>query len=123
MFYHPYEPCVKIWHQIFHFIIKRSFTEVLFVKDQKTTPTYTSLHTHSVFTARKRSLRQGFVFTRVCDSVHRGGEYLGRYPRGRYTPLGRYTPWAGTLPLGKYTPLGRYTRWAGTPPEQVHPPG
>ena len=30
--------------------------------------------------------------------------------------------WAGTPP-GRYTPLGRYTPWVGTPPGQVHPPG
>ena len=71
-----------------------------------------------------------------------GGEYLGRYPPDRYTPvqvhlLGRYppvryTPSAGTPP-GRYTPrqvhpLGRYTPsladtspLVGTPPMQVHP--
>ena len=69
---------------------------------------------------------------------------LGRYPLGRYTPRGRYTPWVGTPP--GHVPPGRYTPWqvhlppprectpqqvphragippwAGTPPGQVHPP-
>ena len=49
-------------------------------------------------------LGQGYVFTRMCDSVHRG-EYLTRYPPGS-----RYTPWT------RYTPRTRYT-----PPDQVHP--
>ena len=30
-----------------------------------------------MFTARKRSLGQGNVFTPVCHSVHRGGVYIG----------------------------------------------
>ena len=53
-------------------------------------------------------LGQGYVFTGVCDSVHRGGEYLTRYPPpgARYTPQTRYTP-----------PGTRYT-----PQDQVHPP-
>ena len=64
----------------------------------------------SIFTARKRSLGQGNIFAPVCHSVHRVGGYLGRYPPGRYTHLGRYTPQAGTSPLARYTPSG-----------QVHP--
>ena len=36
---------------------------------------YTSktVQEHLIFTARKRSLREGYVFTGVCDSVNRGG--------------------------------------------------
>ena len=49
-----------------------------------------------------------FVFTRVCDSVHRG-EYLGRYPPGQVPPLGRYPHRAGTSPQHVHPP-------AGTPP-------
>ena len=67
-------------------------------------------------------LGQGYVFTGVCDSVHRG-EYLTRYtplPGTRYTPESRYTP-PGTryTPLGPGTPPG--TRY--TPQDQVQPPG
>ena len=66
-----------------------------------------------------------FLHVSVILSAGGCGRYtpLGRYapqagtPPGRYTPLGRYIPWAGTPPLGKYTP------WAGTPPGQVHPLG
>ena len=58
---------------------------------------------------------QGNIFAPVCHSVHRG-EYQGRYPVGRYTPLQAGTPWVSTPP-GRYTPLGWYTTW------QVHRPG
>ena len=97
----------------------------------------------SIFTARKRSLGQGNIFSSVCQEFCSQGEGVpGQVPTpGRYTPpgagtpppgqvhplLGRYTPWAGTPSPGRYTPLGRYTPgqvhpWAGTPYRQVHPP-
>ena len=41
-----------------------------------------------------------------------GGEYLGRYTPSRYTP-----PSGTPHPPGRYTPLGRHTPW------KVHPPG
>ena len=64
-----------------------------------------------IFTARKRSLGQGYVFTRVCYSLHKGGrEVPGQVP----PPPGRYTPQAGTPP-------GRYTPGQVHPPRQVHP--
>ena len=54
------------------------------------------------------------IFSVACvkNSVHKG-EYLGRYPPGRYTPLGQVHPRA-VHPPGRYTPgqvhpLGRYT--------------
>ena len=77
-------------------------------------------------------LGQGYVFTGVCDSVHRG-EYLTRYPPPRPgTPPGtRYPPGPGTPPRDqvppqtRYTPPGtRYTpRTRYTPPGQIHPSG
>ena len=81
-----------------------------------------------VITARKQSLRRLCFYT--CLSVHRG-EYLGRYPPGRYTPqartptpLGRYslagTP-LGRYPPGRYTLPGQYTSWAGPPPGRYTP--
>ena len=85
---------------------------------------------------------EGYIFTRVCHSVHGGGEYLGRYLPSRYTPLagtppagtppGRYTPRSpppGTPPVGtppprQVRPSGRYTPDRYTPPGQVpHHPG
>ena len=112
---------------------------------------YDSLQLLLFITARKRSLGQGNIFAPVCHSVHRGrGEYLGRYPPGRYTPIpwqvhspgqihpsmqvhphGQVHPPAGTPwqvhPLGQVHPLagtppGRYTPGRYTPHcQQVHP--
>ena len=66
-------------------------------------------------------LRQGYIFTGVCDSVHRG-RYLGGAPPGtRYTPQAG-TPPASTPPWDQVHPQdqvhspGRYTTW-----DQVHP--
>ena len=64
-------------------------------------------------------LGQGYIFTGVCDSVHRGGggEYLDRYPPDQiHPPRTRYTP--GT----RYTPQTRYTSQDLVhQPGQVHP--
>ena len=65
-----------------------------------------------VITARKRSLGQGYVFTRVCDSVHGGGAIPGQVPPWEGTPPGQVHPCQVPPPLGRYTPPG-----------QVHPPG
>ena len=46
-----------------------------------------------IITARKRSLRQGNVFTRVCYSVH-GGGLTGQRPRTE-TPPDRDSPLCG----------------------------
>ena len=54
----------------------------------------------------QRSCGQGYVFTPVCDSVHRGGLRAGRTPLGRET-----SPGADTHPLGRETP-----------PQQTPPP-
>ena len=95
-------------------------------------------------------LGQGYVFTGVCDSVHRGRVPDQVPPRTRYTPRTRY-PWdqvpprdqvhpptrytppgPGTPPLGpgtppwtRYTPRTRYTPpGPGTPPRTRYtPPG
>ena len=54
----------------------------------------------------QRSCGQGFVFTRVCDSVHRGES------PGRENP-----PWAGRTPLQ----AGRTPPWEQPPREQPPP--
>ena len=93
-------------------------------------------------------MRQGNVFTPVCQSFCSQGEgvclsacwdtplWAGTLPWVG-TPPGRYTPWqvhpcplAGTPPGPAHTPgwctpwagtpLGRYTPWAGTPPPDGH---
>ena len=55
----------------------------------------------------QRSCGQGYVFTRVCDSVHRGGLRAERTPPGRENP-----PEQGDPP-GQGEPP---TPWAGRPP-------
>ena len=58
-------------------------------------------------------LGQGYVFTGVCYSVHRG-QYLTRYtPQDQVPPPDQVHP----LPQIRYTPWTRYT-----PQDQVHPP-
>ena len=60
----------------------------------------------------QRSCGQGYVFTRVCDSVHRGG--LRRNPPGP----GRNPPEPGRTPGPRRTPLDQ-----GEPPlDQGEPP-
>ena len=75
-------------------------------------------------TARKQSLGQGNIFAPGCHSVHRGSTWAGNprqvHPPGRYIPIGRYTPWAGTLPR-QVPPLAGTPSWAGTSPWQVRP--
>ena len=73
----------------------------------------------AMFLPPATKLGQGYVFTGVCDSVHRGGVPDQVHPPpGPGTPLGPGTPPTGT----RYTPGTRYPpRY--TPPDQVHPPG
>ena len=66
---------------------------------------------------------EGYVFTRVCHSVHRRrSTWAGTPPGTRYTPRTRYThthtptPRDQVHPYPRYTPLG-----PGTHPDQVHP--
>ena len=74
--------------------------------------------TVEIFTARKRSLGQGNIFSSMCQEFcsGRGSTWAGT-PEGRYTPhsgqvhpLGRYTPQAGTPQAG--TPPGTSVCWA-----------
>ena len=82
----------------------------------------------------QRSCGQGYVFTCVCDSVHRGGLRAGRTPpqqgdpsplAGRTNPPGQEEPprdqtlpWQGEPPPGRENPP-----WAGrTPPPGTRPP-
>ena len=82
-------------------------------------------------------LGQGYVFTGICDSVHRGGvpdqvHPLGpgtpprtRYPPDQVPPWDQVPPGPGSAPLGPGTPPGdQVPPTPGTPPwDQVHPPG
>ena len=91
----------------------------------------------SSFLPPATKLGQGYVFTGVCDSVHRG-EYLTR-SRGVYLVGGVCLVPGGGLPgpgergvpaqvhpppLDQVPPQTRYTPLGtGTPPDQVHPQG
>ena len=71
-------------------------------------------------------LGQGYVFTGVCDSVHRGGLpqcMLGYHPtplKSRCPPRGRHPPGVDTPQ--EQTPLGADTYQEQTPPGSRHPP-
>ena len=70
----------------------------------------------------QRSCGQGYVFTRVCDSVHRGGLQAGRTPlAGGKAPQTRQTPPAG----GRNPPTRQADPPAGgrTPLDKADPPG
>ena len=55
-------------------------------------------------------LGQGYIFTGVCDSVHRWGGLpqfmLGYHPPPQGDPPARQTPWQGD-PLARQTPLAK----------------
>ena len=81
----------------------------------------------------QRSCGQGYVFTCMCDSVHRGimgvsgqGELplAGRTPLGKETPPCRENPrWQGDTPQARRHPLARRPPQARRPPRQGDPPG
>ena len=85
----------------------------------------------AIFTSRNE-VGARLCFTRVCDSVHRGGGVC-HTPPWADTPMGRHPP--GQTPLGRHPPgqtlSGRHLTWADTPvgrhpPRQTpgrHPPG
>ena len=68
--------------------------------------------THQDIYRPQRSCGQGYVFTRVCDSVHRGGD--SAEPPGRETPRDQ----ADTPPRTWQTPPGREN-----PPSRETPSG
>ena len=68
-------------------------------------------------------LGQGYVFTRVCDSVHMWGlpQCMLGYPATpqQGDPPSKETPWQGDPP-GKETPPARIPPLQGDPPCAVH---
>ena len=75
------------------------------------------------FITIRNEVAKVMFFTRVHLST--GWEYLGRYPRTRYTPGTRYTPlWPGTPPRpGTLPPLDQVHPWDQVHPRPVAPPG
>ena len=61
----------------------------------------------------QRSCCQGYVFTRVCDSVHKGGLWQGE-------PPWQGDPLAGRTPLPRRPP-GKETPWQEDPPGREIP--
>ena len=69
-----------------------------------------------MFTARKRSLGQGNVFTPVCHSVH-------RWEGGLPNPLWMQTPRVGQTPWMQTSRVGQTPPWMQTPRVGQTPPG
>ena len=90
----------------------------------------TAFHS-TTFLPPSTKLGQGYVFTGVCDSVHRGSTWPGTprdqvhppgtrcTPRTRYNPGTRSTPRPGTPPRTRYTPQDQ----VHPPSDQLHPSG
>ena len=68
--------------------------------------------TYLVYYWPQRSCGQGYVFTRVCDSVHRGVLQAGRPQAGRTIPLAERTPQTRQTPPGP----GRHPTPRPSPP-------
>ena len=82
-------------------------------------------YTLVIFTARKRSLGQGNVFTPVCDSLHRG-VCVSQHAMGRGVCFWCTPPLAtplDTLPSQEETPSWIHPAWADIHPGQTPPPG
>ena len=79
---------------------------------------------HTKFLSSATKLQQSNIFTDICQSFCSGGMstlvHAGIHLLGRYTPMGRYTPWQVHThpPPGRYTPPPRQVQ-----PRQVQPPG
>ena len=80
---------------------------------------------HLCFYRPQRSCGQGYVFTRVCDSVNTGGCLpqcmLGPSPLGVDTPLGADNPPGADTPWEQNS-LEQTLPWEQTPPSSRHPP-
>ena len=93
--------------------------------DQADTPwtRQTPQEVHTVYKRPVCILLECILVTPVCHSVHRGGEYQGRYTPGPGTSPGtRYTPQDQVHPPGPGTPPTREI-WAtsgGTHPTGMH---
>ena len=66
-------------------------------------------------------LGQGYVFTGVCDSVHRGGVCISACWDTTSPPWGQ-TPPRSRHPPGADTPRSRHPPGADTPPQEQTPP-
>ena len=74
-----------------------------------------NLGTLVIFLPPATKLGQGYIFTGVCDSVHRRG---GTPPGQVHPPRPGTSPWAGASPS-----LDQVRPGTGTPPLSRYPPG
>ena len=72
-----------------------------------------------VFTARKRSLGQGNIFSSVCQEFCSQGGGLPQCMLGYHPPRSRHPPPNQAPPWTKHPPAGRYGQQAGG----MHPTG
>ena len=80
-------------------------------------------HLSRIFTARKRSLGQGNMFTGMCLATGGSTPQDQVHPPGQVHPLGPGTPPSGTrYPPDQVPPRTRYTPWDQAPPGS-RPPG
>ena len=89
------------------------------------TPVTGSIHDQYLYRPQ-RSCGQGYVFTRVCDSVHRGGGSASVHaeippPTGKEAPPGKEAPQEGDPP-GKEAPREGSTCLPGEAPTQKEAP-
>ena len=68
----------------------------------------------NIFYRPQQSCGQGYVFTRVCDSVHSGGGVLPQCMLECHSP--------GSRPPEQTPPPEADTPWEQTPPRSRHPP-
>ena len=82
-----------------------------------------TLHLILCFYRPQRSC-QGYVFTPVCHSVHRGS-VCALVHAGIPPPPGKHTPSPGGTPPEAHPPPGKHTHLAGKHPLEAHtpPPG
>ena len=100
---------------------KPSWVSILLTRELVSLPLATKLGQGNIYRPQ-RNCGQGYVFTRVCDSVHRGGSPGRESPPGRENPPGpgRHPPQTRQTPPGP----GRHPSPAGrTPPGRETPPG
>ena len=79
---------------------------------------FATLTTHRRFLPSGNVVCEGYVFTPVCHSVHRGGGGVCLSACWDTHPLGRPTQ----VDPSRQTPPGQTPPWADTPRQTEHPP-
>ena len=117
-------PLAWVWHPVWEILDPPLYSEPIV-----SVPFSTATESPPRCYRPQRSCGQGYVFTRVCDSVHRGGSPGRENPPGLGEPLpraGRTPPGQGENPPGADPPWNRHPPGAETfplPPRAETPPG